>query len=106
MAAHRLLTMVIETKHALKVLFIAPLNYIDKWRGNCLIDEVSNFIHVINILQIAIYLSFKRQSEMQRKEGKPIVMKAPHWPSCDVKYWVSSSRSCYLMACREAIGTM
>ena len=69
---------------------------------NCLIDEQSNSLHVINTLLMAIHLSSIPRCKTQRKIGRgggQIVMEAPNWPPCHVKDWVSFARFCYLMAC-------
>lgn len=75
-----------------------------KWRENDLIDEQSSSTHVINTLLMALNLSSKLWT--QRKAEQRTVMGAPNWPPCNVRDCVSFARFCYLMACREAVGTM
>lgn len=79
---------------------------LDQWRENCLIDEQSTSTHVINTLLMVIHLSSPLCSKIQRKVEQHTVMEAPNWPPCNVKDCVSFARFCYLMACREAVGTM
>lgn len=45
---------------------------------NCLIDEQSHSLHVINMLLMDIHLSFTLHCKTQKKAGAQLVMEAPN----------------------------
>lgn len=78
----------------------------DKCGENCLIDEQSDSLHVINTLLMATHLfSIVWRTQEGVCTCVCAVRKAPKWPRNIVKDCVSFPRFCYLMPCREASGT-